>query len=329
MRTNRLLLYLISAAVICSGVTLILVTNVLPGELVIGYLTEPQIPDNAHITTDISYGLHPQNTFDLYRPNSTEPTPLMIFIHGGGFVSGDKSDINRDDHAVIRDDLLRAGVSVASINYPFLESDRIDSILNNTSHIVWYLMDNAEALGIDPDRMGIYGSSAGGGIAMYVGLHPDTSQHIRVIGHIRSQSTYDVLQWPQILNIDVNPESWVRNVSSSPAVANMYHMDKDDTVTDPEITLLRETVDLPRFMDVDDPPIFLQNYDRPQNAGSNSFNANPGTSQLVHSPLHAIYLSEQCVIHGITCHLNTAETPKDSRYDTAEFFTRYLTDASP
>ncbi len=334
MRRNRLLLlYLVFTVILGVGGTMLILVIYAPlsenpttnttHENNIS--TTTPFDENTQLTTNIRYGLPPRNVFDLYKPNIAEPTPLMIFIHGGGFVSGDKSDINRVDHAVIRDDLLRAGISVASINYQFLESDRIDSILNNTSHIVWYLRDNAGALGIDPDRMGIYGSSAGGGIAMYVGLHPDTSQHIRVIGHIRSQSTYDVLQWPRILNIDVNPESWIRNVSSSSAVSNMYHMDEGNTITDPEITLLREAVDLPRFMDVDDPPILLQNYDRPQNAGSSFFNANPGVSQLVHSPLHAIYLNEQCVIHGITCHLNTVDTPADSRYDAAEFFIGYLT----
>ena len=324
MRTNKLLLYLISTVVICGGATLILVTYALPGELVIGYPTEPQIPDNTYTTTDISYGLHPQNTFDLYRPISAEPTPLMIFIHGGGFVSGDKSEINKDDHAATRDSLLRAGVSVASMNYRFLDDTRIDHIMTDSSQIMLYLQNNAQSLGIDPDKIGVYGTSAGGGIALYMGLHPDTSQHIRVIGHIRSQSTYDMLQWPQILNIDVTPEI---NARVSPIVVALYHGDENNAITDPEITMLRQSVDLPSFMDAGDPPILLQNYDKPRQS-SNPFNTDPTISQLNHSPLHAIYLSKQCVIHGITCHLNTAETPKDSRYDTAEFFIRYLTDAS-
>src|SRR4051794_40814812 len=68
---------------------------------------EPELrPDRA----DLSYGPHPNNKLDLWLAKSDRPTPLIVFIHGGGFVGGDKSSASA---AAIKQ-CLDAGVSFAS-----------------------------------------------------------------------------------------------------------------------------------------------------------------------------------------------------------------------
>src|SRR5688500_20094348 len=59
------------------------------------------------------YGPHPRNVLDLWKAKSDKPTPLVVFIHGGGFRAGDKSQLDADLLAK----LLDAGISVAAINY--------------------------------------------------------------------------------------------------------------------------------------------------------------------------------------------------------------------
>ena len=66
---------------------------------------------------DEKYGEHPRNNFDIWLAKSEKPTPLVIYIHGGGFVGGDKSKYF-DSPDLVR--FLDAGVSVAVINYRFM-----------------------------------------------------------------------------------------------------------------------------------------------------------------------------------------------------------------
>ena len=48
----------------------------------------------AALLANISYGPHERNVLDFYRADSGKPTPLVVFIHGGGFVSGSKANLN-------------------------------------------------------------------------------------------------------------------------------------------------------------------------------------------------------------------------------------------
>lgn len=60
-----------------------------------------------------SYGPHERNVVDLWKAKSDKPAPLVVFIHGGGFRAGDKTNLS----PVLLDLCLGRGVSVAAINY--------------------------------------------------------------------------------------------------------------------------------------------------------------------------------------------------------------------
>ena len=63
---------------------------------------------------NVSYGSHERQVLDFWRAPSDLPTPLLFFIHGGGWVRGDKSNVGG---AV--QECLKAGISVVSINYRY------------------------------------------------------------------------------------------------------------------------------------------------------------------------------------------------------------------
>src|SRR5512140_3625353 len=83
----------------------------------------PITPDRANL----SYGPHKNNVLDLWLAKSATPTPLIVFIHGGGFVGGDKGTANP---AFIRR-ALASGVSYAAINYRFRGDAPIQDILRD------------------------------------------------------------------------------------------------------------------------------------------------------------------------------------------------------
>jgi dipeptidyl aminopeptidase/acylaminoacyl peptidase len=66
--------------------------------------------------SNLSYGEYPRNVLDFWKAFSVRPTPLVVFIHGGGFQSFGKERIMHDD---VRQ-FLSAGISVAATNYRYV-----------------------------------------------------------------------------------------------------------------------------------------------------------------------------------------------------------------
>ena len=66
---------------------------------------------------NVAYGEHPRQKFDFWQAKSDKPTPLVLLIHGGGWVNGDKSTYGT---GAIKP-FLDAGISVASVNYRFIQ----------------------------------------------------------------------------------------------------------------------------------------------------------------------------------------------------------------
>src|SRR5262245_44197159 len=76
--------------------------------------TQAQKPSKpAPDIRDGKYGRHEGNEFDLWKAKSSEPTPLVIYIHGGSWQRGSKGQVS----GVMLDTCLKMGISVASINY--------------------------------------------------------------------------------------------------------------------------------------------------------------------------------------------------------------------
>jgi len=107
---------------------------------------------------------------DIYQPkNNIYKTPLLVFIHGGAFIFGDKE--NQMQHS-LTDYLVKRGYTVASINYRMgsLVTEAIDRTIyrnvQDTRAALRYLVHNKEKYSIDDKQIYLAGSSAGGIIAL-------------------------------------------------------------------------------------------------------------------------------------------------------------------
>jgi acetyl esterase/lipase len=141
----------------------------------------PPTPGAAAATlTDLPYAaLDPAEVLDLYLPAAgAHPAPLLIWIHGGGWRTGDKSQITgfagpsvaapppgpcRDVVEVQVPDLaelLAKGYAVAAVNYR-LANDPV-AAAQDAKAAVRFLRANARRLRLDPDRFAAWGDSAGG-----------------------------------------------------------------------------------------------------------------------------------------------------------------------
>lgn len=123
---------------------------------------------------NVPYGTHERQVLDFYKAESAQPTPLVFFIHGGGWVAGDKSGIS----SVAK--CLDAGVSIVSINYRYSWQAQLAGA---KPPVEWPLKDAARALQLvrtkaaewnfDKQRIGACGGSAGACSSLWLALHND------------------------------------------------------------------------------------------------------------------------------------------------------------
>ena len=99
----------------------------------------------------------------LPKKPSPAPRPAVLFLHGGGWENGDK-----EDHTVAAL-LASSGFVAATINYRLSGEATFPAAIEDSKCAVRYLRAQAARYGIDPERIGAMGSSAGGHLAMLVG----------------------------------------------------------------------------------------------------------------------------------------------------------------
>lgn len=119
--------------------------------------------------TDISYVAdgHPRQKLDPYIRKSKNKTPLIILIHGGGFRGGDMDTMSPAP-------FLAEGFAAASINYRLSQDVVFPAQIEDCKAAVRWLRSNAAKYNIDPDRFGVWGTSAGGHLAAMLGTTGET-----------------------------------------------------------------------------------------------------------------------------------------------------------
>ncbi|MBC8125958.1 MAG: alpha/beta hydrolase [Gloeobacteraceae cyanobacterium ES-bin-144] len=100
---------------------------------------------------------------DLYVPQTDKPVPVVVWIFGGSWKFGSKGF-----HVALRD-LTRSGIAVASIEYRMSSTAVYPAQLDDCRSAVQWLRSNGSRFGIDPQRIGVSGESAGGHLAALVG----------------------------------------------------------------------------------------------------------------------------------------------------------------
>jgi acetyl esterase/lipase len=121
---------------------------------------------------NVPYGQHPRQVLDFYQAKSDKPTPLVFYIHGGGWRNGDKKTNPKQ--------FLEKGVSVVAINYRLIDPKKDDQTtppvkapLEDAAHALQFVRSKAMEWNIDKTRIGATGGSAGACSSLWLAFHDD------------------------------------------------------------------------------------------------------------------------------------------------------------
>ncbi|MBN9083026.1 MAG: alpha/beta hydrolase [Rhizobiales bacterium] len=133
------------------------------------YTVAAQAQSTVTTRNDITFAEHDQVKLigDLYMPQGVQKAPILVAVHGGGWQVGD-----RKIYQNLGPYLAKNGYAVFAIEYR-LNKPQVRSYpgaIYDTKAAIQYVRANAASLGIDPDRIGLIGDSAGGHLSALVAL---------------------------------------------------------------------------------------------------------------------------------------------------------------
>lgn len=159
---------------------------------------------------DVRYGDHERHVLDFWKAPSDTPAPLVFVIHGGAWRNGSKERINRFVDTAA---LLKAGISVAAINYRLIRKRHagdgeppVKAPLHDAARALQFVRSKAREWNIDQDRIAAAGGSAGACSSLWLLYHDDLadpqspdpvareSTRLRCAAVINPQTTLDPQQ---------------------------------------------------------------------------------------------------------------------------------------
>ena len=236
---------------------------------------------------NVAYAPFPECVMNIWMVKSDSPTPVIVNIHGGGFIAGNKKE---SLDKIVLGKLAQEKVSFVSIQYRFQSKEvSLSNVLRDIARSVQFLRYHAKEYNIDPNRIGLTGNSAGGNAAAWIGFHDDLadpanadpvlreSTRVQAVWAVVPSVTMDFWQWPNYLDF-LTPELFAETLAG-------WGYDPKTDPNDPEIKKIRADVDTKEFASPDDPPICILN--------NNAFDS------LQHNPKSALALYQVATNAGI------------------------------
>ena len=123
------------------------------------------VTENVAYRTDVG----PSTVLDVAQPlfGPQKNRPAILIIHGGGWSAGSKNDMV---YRTLMVDYAMKGYVVCNMNYRLVQEAPLPACIEDVQAVVRWMKSNAQKLGIDPQRIGTYGHSAGGHLSLMAGL---------------------------------------------------------------------------------------------------------------------------------------------------------------
>ncbi|MCX7007915.1 MAG: alpha/beta hydrolase, partial [Kiritimatiellaeota bacterium] len=214
--------------------------------------TRSKLPPPTH--ANVAYGPHKLNVMDVWLAKAARPTPLLVYFHGGGFAAGSKENLP----TVTLTAALRAGISVAAVNYRLAPEVVFPAHYRDCARAVQFARHSAKDWNLDPRRVALTGSSAGGGTSLWLAFHDDLAEpqssdpvarestRVTCVVAIAAQPTYD----QRVIRKLVGESAAQHRVFTT-----MYGLKPEELETEKAYRLF-EAAAAVTYLTADDPPVF-------------------------------------------------------------------------
>lgn len=149
----------------------------------------------TQVTRDLSYGPDERNRLDLFARSGISGAPVLVFVHGGGFVMGDKHTEGSPFYSNVGDFAARQGWVGVTMTYRLAPANKFPSGAEDLAALVKWLHDNVAQYGGDPGKIVLSGQSAGAAhVASYVAhkrFH--AAERGGIAGAVMMSGIYDTL----------------------------------------------------------------------------------------------------------------------------------------
>lgn len=243
---------------------------------------------------DVPYGTHPKQVLDFWQAKSAQPTPLLFFIHGGGWVAGSKSGVSVTPY-------LQAGISVVSIEYRFIGEAVAEGIkppvhapLHDAARALQFVRSKAREWNLDKRRIGASGGSAGACSSLWLAFHPDMAD-AKSADPVARESTRllcAAVNGPQTSLDPKQMREWMPNSRYGGHAFGFKSFQEFFDGRDQILPWIKEYSPY-ELVTSDDPPVYC------------FFNAAPAMGQEQKDPTHSanfgVKLQEKCRSVGVPC----------------------------
>jgi acetyl esterase/lipase len=270
----------------------------------------------ASTFADVPYGKHKQNVLDFWQAKSETPTPVVMIIHGGGWIAGSKANVSRSPRFPNLRAIVGQGISVVAINYRLIGKHTegvmppVKATLHDAARALQFVRSKARQWNIDKERIGSYGPSAGGCSSLWLAYHDDMadpksedsvareSTRLWCAAGSGAQTTLDPRQLKR----------WFTNPGYGGHAFGNYAYGKDfeKFLADRE-KLLPWIVEYSPFtlVSAGDPPVYLSYGNKPPALGL--------STHSIHGATFGVGLQKRCIELGVECHVVFPGAP-DAKY---------------
>ena len=270
-------------------------------------------PQIAPTEANVSYGSDPMNVIDFWKAPGDGPRPLMVYIHGGGWLGGDKQQDTSHYQP-----FLDKGISCAAINYRLTGEHPLPAPVLDAARAIQFIRSKATDWNINPDRIALTGGSAGACTSMWLLLHDDLADP-NATDPILRQSTRVTAAAVNAGQTSIDPkviEGWL-----GPNVLKhrMINMAVGEATIEGALAnyakheALYKEYSAYNHVNPKDPPLFMT-------YGGDMTLPSKDAGHGIHHPIYGVKLKEKCDANKVECHLLVPGTSKSDKYATANEF---------
>jgi len=272
--------------------------------------SKPQIEPTA---ANVAYGPDERNVLDFWQATGDGPRPLLVYIHGGGWVGGDKKQ--DPSHFQV---FLDKGISYAAVNYRLTGKHPLPAPVHDAARAIQFLRTKAADWKIDTSRIALTGGSAGACTSMWLLLHDDLADP-KSADPVQRESTRVCAAAVNAGQTSIDPKVIEPWLGPNVLKHRMINMAVGEATIEGALKNYDQHkplyVEFSPYNHVDgqDPPLFMT-------YGSDMTLPSKDAGHGIHHPVYGVKLKEKSDTAGHECHLLIPGTSKSDKYATATAF---------